>query len=232
LSRRILLLDITAMTGDFVCVAGIDLGSGETVRLNDPQPTRQMIARWNLRTGDIIRVDCKPLRPLRAPHVEDYKWNERSLRREDAMPFAEMRDLVAKTALPSINEAFGPAAWKGAGGNSAWNPSSGQRSLATLVVCYARVDRDPRGKVRVALRDDKEAFFGAIPFQDLVVRTHESGCGECRDDEYLARIKSEFEANRCIVRVGLTRPFVAQREAAPGCWLQLTNILARPRTHF
>ena len=220
------------MAGDAVCVAGIDLGSGETVRLNDPQPTRRMIAKLPLTSGDVVRVDCKPLRPVTAPHVEDYKWSQRSLRKEGAMPFDEMRDLVEKTAFRSMDDAFGGASWKGSGGNSAWSPGSGQRSLATLVVRYVRAERDRTGKVRVVLRDDKQMLFGAIPFQDLRVRTHETECAECRGDEYLAQIRAEFDANRSLVRVGLTRPFAARTEDRAGCWLQVTNILARPRKHF
>ena len=44
MSRTIMVLDVTQMAGDAVCVAGIDLATDETVRLANPQPTQRLIA--------------------------------------------------------------------------------------------------------------------------------------------------------------------------------------------
>lgn len=231
MSRRVLLLDVTAMAADAVCVAGIDLKSGAQVRLNEPQPTRTMVAGWSLCPGDVIRVDYRQLRPSRPPHTEDCKWNPRSLHREGGMPLEDIRGLAAKTAFASIEAAFGSATAKGSGRNSAWTPGKGQRSLATLAVRSVRAGRDRSGKVRLTLSDDSGELFDAIPFQDLLVRDHEASCVDCRGG-YLEHIQREFDADHALVRIGLTRPFQAHSEDASLCWLQVTNILARPRIHF
>lgn len=231
MSRRVLLLDITAMAGDAVCVAGIDLKSGQQIRLNEPQPTRGMISRWNLGPGDVIRVDVRPLRPSRPPHAEDCKWNPRSLRKEGAMPFPDMVDLVRRTAYTSIHDAFGAATATGTRRSHGWEAGKGRRSLATLAVRSIRAERDSSGKIRFALRDQSGAMFDAIPFQDLLVRRHAVSCVDCRGD-HLRQIQAEFDADDAIVRVGLTRPFQARDDDVPVCWLQITNILSRPRAHF
>lgn len=70
-----------------------------------------------------------------------------------------------------------------------------------------------------------------MPFQDLAVRSHMGRCaGPCQGD-FLAAVRAEFEANACLVRIGLTRQYPPE-DTRPGCWLQVTNLLARPRSHF
>ena len=42
------------------------------------------------------------------------------------------------------------------------------------------------------------------------------------------------EPDDALIRIGLTRPFASETAAAPApaCWLQVTNLFARPRTYF
>jgi len=49
MSRTIVLLDVTAMSADAVCVAGLDLATDETIRLANPQPTQR--AAWRRATS-------------------------------------------------------------------------------------------------------------------------------------------------------------------------------------
>ena len=231
MTRRVLLLDVTAMAGDNVCVAGIDVDSGAQIRLADPQPTRRMIARWGFAPYEVISVDCKPLRRRQPPHVEDCKWNERLVRKHGPMPFSEVCGIAGKTAFRSIDTAFGAAMVKSARGNPGFLPGAGERSLATLAVRNVRSSAAADGKLRTALRDEHGDYLSGVPFQDLAVRVHESGCDACGED-YIGRIKADFDADACLVRVGLTRGYPARPEDAPACWLQVTNILARPRAHF
>jgi hypothetical protein len=210
----------------------MDLESGRTIRLNDPQPAVPSLKQigW-LTPGDVIRLDVDPVRRPTPPHVEDARWKPASVRKTAALSNEELRRRVAPQAFASIEAAFGAPAIKGRNRNAGWKPGAGVRSLATLSVRYVRSGRDSRGTVRVALRDEANTYWDGIPFQDFVMREHATACRGCGPDGYLATVKSEFDANRCLVRVGLTRPF-APDGGDPACWLQVTNILARPRRHF
>ena len=229
--RRILLLDVTAMTGDAACIAGLDLDSGDTLRLNDPQPTLQMLERLGgLAPGDVIQVDWTPIPGATRPHLEDGRWRPDTLRKDGVMPFSQVVQAVRAAAFSSIADAFGERWFQGHNHNSAWQPGAGDRSLASIVVRYVRFKADGLGRVRVALRDDGDTYWDGIPYQDLRTRSHMSGCDAC-DDGYLARVGAEYQANRCLLRVGLTRA-VPLGEHPSACWLQVPNIFARPRAHF
>jgi hypothetical protein len=232
MSRTIMLLDVTQMSGDAVCVAGLDLANDETVRLANPQPTQRLIATLGgLAPGDILKLDAKPLRKLEPPHLEDCEWNPRSLKRVGAATLSEMQQALEATAFPSVQAAFGDPVTRGRFGNSAWSPGTGLRSLATISVVYVRAASDKNDRPRIAFKDDALDYWPAVPMQDLRVKLHQANCPDC-GDTHLDRLKEEFDANRALIRVGLTRPFSPGEGTEPTCWLQVTNVLAKPRTHF
>jgi hypothetical protein len=231
MSRTIVLTDVTAMSGDAVCIAGIDLASDQTVRLAQPQPTQRLVATMGgLTPGDILKLDCKPLRSIEAPHVEDCEWNPRSVKRVGMSSAKELHCALAPTTFDSVTQAFGEPSIKGRNGNSAWMPGAGARSLATVSVLYVRACADKNDRVRLAFKDEALDYWPGVPLQDLRVKQHGGTCDTCKADA-LSTIREEFDANRTIIRVGLTRPF-APDGSEPVCWLQVTNILAKPREHF
>lgn len=228
-----MLTDVTQMAADAVCVAGIDLASDETVRLANPQPTQRLItALGGLGPGDILKVDAKPLRKVEPPHTEDCEWNPRSLKRVGIAPLAEMLSALESTSFTSIQAAFGEPVTKGRYGNSSWTPERGTRSLATISVVYVRASADKNDRPRIAFKDDSLDYWQAVPMQDLRAKMHQANCPECEGSTYIERLQGEFDANRALVRVGLTRAFSPGEGTEPMCWLQVTNILAKPREHF
>ena len=231
MSRTIVLTDVTAMSGDAVCIAGIDLVSDQTVRLAQPQPTQRLVETiGGLAPGDILKLDCKPLRNAEPPHLEDCEWNPRSVKKVGVSSIKELQCAFASTIFNSVSQAFGDPSIKGRNGNSAWEPGSGTRSLATIAVCYVRACADKNDRVRLAFKDEALDYWPGVPLQDLRVKQHAAKCDTCHNDA-LNTIREEFDANRTLVRVGLTRPF-APEGSEPVCWLQVTNILAKPREHF
>jgi hypothetical protein len=231
MSRTIVLLDVTAMAGDTVCIAGLDLASDETVRLANPQPTQRLIAALGgLAPGDILKLDCKPLRNATPPHVEDCEWNPRSLKKVGVSPLPDLQKAVQPTIFSSVEQAFGPPSIRGRNGNSAWEPGSGAHSLATISVLYVRAGVDKNDRVRLAFKDDALAYWPGLPLQDLVVKCHQAKCEPCQNDP-VEQVRGDFDAKRALIRVGLTRPF-APEGAEPVCWLQVTNVLSKPREHF
>ncbi|MHB8376723.1 MAG: hypothetical protein ACYDEB_07175 [Dehalococcoidia bacterium] len=229
MKREIVLLDVTEMSGVHVCVAGIDPASCEQIRLADPTPTRAHLRRLGgLAPGDLIVVDCQPLRRPTPPHTEDARWA--SLVKMRTLDFDELYAIASRCGFRSIEDAFGPAAGAGASGNHFWPPGRGSRSLATVPARYVRTTVDDRGTPRAVLRDADDAYYRSVPFQDLAVRTHLETCGLCERDS-VALLRQEFDGNNVLVRIGLTRPY-SPDERPPACWLQVTNAFARPRAHF
>lgn len=227
---RVVLVDVTEMGGDNVCIAGIDLESGRTVRLSDRTPTRRMLAgHGGLRPGDIVGVKFEPARRPEPPHVEDGRWDHLTLRKEGALAYDELEALLAGRAFRSVEEAFGPFAVTGRNANHGWKRGIGARSLATLrsTDIHSVLASDT---LRVEFTDGAGVTWKAAPFQDLSVKTHPATCDSCRCT-YLRNVAAEFDADEALVRIGLTREYASSSTTA-GCWLQVTNILARPRAHF
>jgi hypothetical protein len=227
--RHIVLTDVTAMAGDAVCVAGIDLSDGATVRLNDPQPTLAMLARMGgLSVAEVIEVRCEPLSRVIPPHVEDHRWDPASVRDLGRLRHDELESLLRRQRFDSIVDAFGEPCHQGTNENHGWRPGAGARSLANIAARWVRLERIGVAP-RVALVDGSGAHYRGIPFQDLVTRAHRDTCEPC-NDAWFRNAKQEFDGDDCIVRVGLTPPCEERQPVV--CWLQVTNILARPRQHF
>lgn len=226
---EVLLLDVTAMAGESVCVAGIDLESNATIRLNTPQPTRSLVRNAAIHVTDVVSVDYHPSPTLHSPHVEDVDWTPNSLRGLRRATLEDM-GIAFSAASDSVTDALGAQAFNSRSGNAAWAPAVGARSLASVRVRYLRVEERERGKLRAAFRDRAGNFWHGVPFQDLSVRVHGESCAAC-GDLYEHNAREEFDANGCVVRIGLTRP-VQLNEYPAACWLQVTNVLSRPRRHF
>ncbi len=226
----VVLTDVTEMGGDNVCIAGIDLASGKTIRLSDRTPTRRLLAgHGGLRPGDVIDVKFEPMRRPEAPHVEDGRWEHLTLRKEGVFAFDDLQALLARQALRSVEEAFGEHAVAGRNGNHAWKPGKGVRSLATLHATGVHAILSAN-TLRVEFTDGAGVTWNAAPFQDLSVKTHPDTCDSCQR-HHLRNVAAEFDADDALIRIGLTRSF-ASSDTTAGCWLQVTNILARPRQHF
>jgi hypothetical protein len=227
---RIVLLDVTEMSGDAVCIAGIDLATGVTVRLSDRTPTRRLLRAYGgLRPADIITVQFEPKRHPILPHAEDGRWDHLTLRKDGVLNHEELHRLLAPRAFASVEEAFGALAFRGHNNNSAWLPGQGARSLATVRVAANRMYL-AGDSLRVEFTDGAGVTWKGAPFQDLSVKTHPGACTSC-ESSFRRNVAAEFDAGDTLIRVGLTRPFAAG-DTAPGCWLQVTNIFARPRRHF
>jgi len=225
--RRLVLTDVTAMAADAVCIAGIDVSTAATVRLNDPQPTLALLRQVRaLSVGAAVEATCEPVRHLQPPHVEDMRWRPDHVRPLPPLPFDELLALNTRVHVQRLEDAFGPPSHRGANENHAWPPGIGERSLAAIRVRWVRMETI-EGRPRVALMDASGAYYRGIPFQDLAARAHRDTCESCHAG-WFGNVMREFSGDDCIVRVGLTRPFGTPEV----CWLQVTNVLARPRRHF
>ena len=231
MKRRIALIDVTAMAGAAVCVAGIDLANKKCVRLNDPSPQRSLVARYSIKPGAVFEIDYLPARGTHPPHVEDVRWNSLLARRVGTLSHDELLALITPLALAGTVVAFGAPSLSGGNRNSAWGPDTGARSLATIRAKSVRVHRTG-DRPRITITDSAGDAWASVPMQDLAVKLHTETCPDCRDvNKLISHLQRDFDADDALIRIGLTRPF-APDGAAPACWLQVTNVFARPRAHF
>ena len=219
------------MTGNGVCVAGIDLAKQNCVRLSSPSPQRATVRSYGIKPGEVFQLDYATQREAGAPHVEDARWNDLLARRTSTLSHDETLKLIRPLALPGVTDAFGPPLEAGAGRNAAWQPETGIRSLATIQAKSVQATREA-DRARLSFVDSAGDAWASVPMQDLAVKLHTETCPDCRDvNKLISHLQRDFDADDALIRIGLTRPF-APDGAAPACWLQVTNVFARPRAHF
>ncbi len=225
MNRRLVVTDVTDMGIDIACVAGIDAATREVLRLESPRPKRRLLQDYGgLIPGSIIEVDWTPHHSPAAPHVEDGYWNPGTLVKRGQMEEEELTEFLSVDAFNSVSEAFGEPAKHGTGGNVAFQPREGPRSLATVRTITVQFTVWP-DKVRVDFQDGSGRMWTAAPLQDLAVKWHRGHCETCAT-VFEARLRREFEGSGGMVRVGLAR------EWNGGCWLQVNAVCLGRRQHF
>lgn len=220
---EVIITDVTRMSGDRVCVAGI---AGErAVRLSEPAPTSQLLAKLGgLSPGDSIRVQWRYAPNSEAPHQEDATWVPKTvqhLRRSDR---AEFYGRLLVNAFESVTAAFGEPRYFMSKGNPAFPPGRGRRSLASIAVNDVRVYVVGDG-LRADFRG-KDREWRMLPVESIAIREHFETCRECRRT-------GEARASSALLRVGLGRPFQPDGEEM-GCFAQVNDVIPADPTspHF
>lgn len=224
-----ILTDVTRMRGANACIAAIV--NDKSIRLDSPQPNDNWIQSiGGLAPGDVVSVDWKPTKGATPPHTEDGEWDSSSLKKLRHLTDSELTASLSARALDSVQDAFGAPAIRGTGGNAAFSPGKGRRSLASVRASSVTV-RVQFGKVRVAFEDARRSWAG-VPLQDLVVKRHLNGCKSCQSKAE-NRLQSEFNGSPALLRVGLAREFQVG-DYPSACWMQINHIFLIPskRKHF
>lgn len=231
MTSHLLILDVTAMHGSAVCVAGLDMDTGHTLRLNSPTPDLTTVRKLGVKPGILIEVDWKPVHPQSHPHTEDGAWDEHTVKIVRSLPLTELIAAISPFASASIGDAFGKALFRGTGGSGAWPPGIGPRSLATIAATRLSVFVDPWNKAKASFTDAEGMDWRNVPFKDVEASIHQVRCSSC-STSFNGNLDREYSRSaKSFIRVGLARP-EKMGEHEVGCWLQVTNILARERTHF
>ena len=230
-----IITDVTRMRPPRVCIAALQ--GGRAIRLEQPQPDERVLASiGGLVPGDRVSVEWLDNPFYVPPHVEDGAWAPQSFRKLGRLSKAELVDVLMPGAARSIGEAFGNEWFRGAKGNGAFRPGVGERSLAAVLVHDVRVYQWFES-VRVDFRDDG-GVWTMVPLEDLSVRRHQQLCPDCltakaRKSRFDLNLRNEFSGRDVLLRVGLTRPFVAEGQET-ACWLQVTGVypIGKKRRHF
>jgi len=226
---EIIITDVTRMSGTNVCVAG-SIG-GSAIRLDDPVPNEGTLQRvGGLSPGDVIDIAWKPTKGASPPHVEDGSWRPDSIRKLRSLDYGEFVRKLAENAYDQITDAFGDVYRKGAGGNFAFRPGIGKRSLASVRAKGVEVYLD-FNKIGVRFVD-RSGPWAKVALEDLTVRKHAVECAPCRRN-LTRQLSRDFDAESAILRVGLSRPYQVPDHPL-ACWVQVNGIypLDRKRQHF
>ena len=223
-----IITDVTRMRYGNVCIAAAH--QDRAIRLHNPQPDDRWVRSiGGLVPGDVVSVDWQRAQSL-PPHTEDGTWDRSTFVKRHRLTETELADLLSANAFRSVQDAFGAPWIRGTGGNAAFQPGRGARSLASILTRSVRAYPHFEG-VRVDFVDTQDAWT-RVPLEDLIVRQHQNQCPTCasRLSHLLA---NEFQGGNAVLRVGLARQFQAGGHPS-ACWMQINHIFLMPakRRHF
>jgi hypothetical protein len=228
---KIVVTHLTRMQRGTVCVAGLDVETGQHVRPVPPMSVLQ--SRVTAPRGgpfDMATVvDLGLSRPVPTPpEVEDVEftwWHARATQLVEADLFWGLLKFVAR---PSLRQLFGSGLRTiGASGRrrAVTDLGTGLSSLAVLTP-FGRpkltlgTKPDGRQNIRMSLWDGELALDLSVT--DLRLYADDGGRPDIeRVQDVSSRLARGVPA---LLGVGLTRPFAARNGEAPLHWLQVNNI--------
>jgi len=233
----ILITDVTRMSGDQVCVAGLDQ-AGRSVR--PVLETRRSHTRADLRLPDgtvvrprgLLTAPVRVLSRLRRPHLEDLAYQRAGATVARAIAHDEFLKRLDRCCDRTARQVFGnnlqgePKAYA--------LPDKGDRSLGTVralvPVFFDFEERDARLKPRITFRTAGDDVTWDFPVVDLAFL----GLVECRRKTSalsvieMAIFRSLCECSAIYVRLGLARPFKGADWPEERCYVQAISIHTEP----
>lgn len=207
------------MAGKNVCVAALDRGTEQQIRLNSPQPTESHCAGLDI--GVEINVSWSLSANNAQPHAEDGVWEPQSLRITRRLNAAELLELLQPPAKIRVSDIFGDPWRRGRNGNVGFQPGVGASSLGSLIMDGISIRGEDNG-LRVLFKDADGDYV--VPFQDLHVRLHQQRCPQCQLD-WVGPTHRAYADRPVLLRLGLTRPYEIEGYHPPTCWLQVNHII-------
>lgn len=224
---KIVVNHLTRMQRGFICVAGIDLATGQHVRpVLRSQMRKELLARYGgpFDIGRIVDLGWTKYLGTR-PESEDYLFHRSEARALGEMPAAEFWQRLEALARPKLGEIFGKDLVPRGPRSYAVDVGQGVASLG----CYLTTARprlfvqrsDPcsRGRIRVEFTSGSHEFELSVTDIRLYCEDHVTP-----DSEMVGRTARRLQvAPRVILGVGLTRAFRGAPEEPALHWLQVNN---------
>ena len=217
---RIVVNHLTRMSGERICVAGVDLDAGGHVRPVCPGGlTRRMLTR-NGGAFDLgMIVDLGDVMPVpHAPELEDARFDSATAKVVGQMPWPEFWQLLKSLAVSEPNEIFGPALER-RGHTYATQAGRGAASLGCLRV---RSELVPRLSYRY------EKLRIALPAQEAEVTVTDLRCfppdGTVRH-KLIEDLNAGMRAGReVILAVGLANKYQVPGDTMERHWMQVNSV--------
>jgi len=235
--QEIIITDLTKMSGNKVCIAGIT-HKNVTIRPNMPAPgilekhlyqNGQVI----IRPGSVLSMNLEPEEDCEPPHREDHHWLDFEqtswLRTLDS---EHWKDVLRRISYPRIRDIFD--------GNLRENkfhpPSAGSRSLGTnqaksIENFTYKLNRWGKWQYRLSFTDAAGELFEDIPITDLALRCYADNLQETQDlssEQISEKLTLLFSGSQAWLRLGLTRPFDKNEKGEAWCYLQVNGIYTFP----
>lgn len=230
---RVTINHLTKMAPGFVCVAGIEQGTGKHIR---PLTNRQLRLEHIESSGGVfglgaivdlgrVRVDAKP------PEIEDRRCLEHRLSRSGTVGADAFRTLLQSAAQNRLQRIFGPELER-IGESCALPKGAGIASLGVLRVpavddLIVEQRESVRGRyhtLRLLMSVGRYAF--RLPITDLrFARPGENGMSWDIDRDVVDDIRARLmRQSEILLSVGLSRPFQRSVADVPRHWVQVNNI--------
>lgn len=238
MEREILITDLTAMSGDSVCIAGIDR-NWNTIRpvFEWSVPTRSHLYRGRrafIFPRAVVAMQLTPHANPEAPHVEDHIWTQpesaRHVKLLDQNRWQRTLNELTKpkrTPRPLFGATLQPL---GQDQNRVVLPGKATYSLATVrcrrnIVLRLR-ERDSGGyRFALSFFDDKGEVYQNIPVTDLGLRawaTAQLRLGGTKQSVSDLLGRQLNAAEQIYLRLGLGREYDGR------LWLQVNGIYSFP----
>lgn len=223
----LIITDVTAMSGDNVCIAGYD----DSLTCIRPVLARGLITKRHLfKDGElVIFPGAKVAFNLGAqisqpPHVEDIIFEETSIESLGRVSIREWKEILTQTARQTVTELFATIQ------DRCVPPGSAGSSIGTFVPAETPILRcdyykDPP-RLRMRIVDHKGTVTQNVPITDLAFRGLfefylEKYKGDC--EKTVKFLNAKLADSRVLyLRLGLARLFRGC------CWLQVNGIHTFP----
>ncbi len=235
MNTRLLITDVTRMSGDRVCVAAINQDR-QSIRpvlpygISESWLYRQSTAV--VRPFSIISLDLHRNLP-QPPHTEDWSFNPGSLSFEGLLEIRAREKCLTDILDPDVASIFGAEIHDDRG--CYLLAGEGSRSLGTIMVHQIeRFDHNFRydsWDYRLYFRDEAGTRYH-LKVTDLSLRYYVDALRETQHlscEEIGMRLTQEFRQSNVILRIGLARHWHPDRDQPQNrCYLQITGVYTFP----
>jgi len=222
---RIVVNHLTRMRPGYICVAGLDVTTGQHIRpvLGGASLGTMLLRRHGGPFDLACTVDLGRAVPVgHAPEVEDVRFERSAARRLDELAPAAFWALLERAAQPTMRAIFGPDLHLYKRG-AVVPVGAGQASLGCLRVT-TRPDLVLNGEGRLRLLLTGPARPLDLAVTDLRLYDYADGQYTPRT-ALVTQVAGRIAAGvGLILSMGLGRPFQGLDDPAPQHWLQVNNL--------
>lgn len=225
---RIVVNHLTRMHGGHVCVAGVDLQTGEHLRpvLPRGQMTPDLLARNGgpFDVANVVELHA-PIACPQNPHVEDVLFDTSSARLVETYGAEDFWAFLYSVSDQTLRDLFGSPLRRAGRSSAATDVGKGNASLGCLLpnrkpqLCLrTKGERGPR--IRMHVEDGRFDVWVAVTDIRLYQDDHATP-----DPAMVEKTRRRLEGpGEVILSLGLTRAYAPSPDAQPLHWLQVNNI--------
>lgn len=219
---------LTRMQKGFICVAGVDLATGQHVRpLLPSQMRKNMLARHGGPFDMAAVIDLGWTKYVGTrPETEDYLFHRSEASRIGQMPPEEFWALLGRLAKSKLGEIFGKDLKPRGARSYAVDVGCGSASLGCYLppspphLFVQRRGPSSRGRIRIQFQTGDYEFELGVTDIRLYGEDHVTP-----DPDRVQQVNRRIQAKvPVILSVGLTRAFRSDADQPALHWLQVNNI--------